>query len=50
MQLILILVLICLSPVAFASTEVFFSPADDVKERLITGIKDAGESLDIASF
>ncbi len=50
MQLILILVLICLSPAAFASTEVFFSPADDVKERLITGIKDAGESLDIASF
>ncbi|MGR3296375.1 MAG: phospholipase D-like domain-containing protein [Candidatus Bathyanammoxibius sp.] len=50
MQLILILALICLSPAAFASTEVFFSPADDVKERLITGIKDAGESLDIASF
>ncbi len=50
MRLILILAIICLSPAALASTEVFFSPADEVKKRLITGIDAAKESLDIASF
>ncbi len=50
MRLILILAIICLSPAALGSTEVFFSPADEVKKRLITGIEATKESLDIASF
>lgn len=50
MRLISILVLLVFHPAAIASTEVFFSPRDDVAERLIGEIRGAKDSLDIASF
>lgn len=50
MQFILALVIIIFGPTALASTEVFFSPADNAKERLITAIHAAKNSLDIATF
>ncbi len=50
MRFIVIPVIIAFCPVAFASTEVFFSPADSAQQRLVAGINEAKTSLDIASF
>ncbi len=51
MRFIFALVVIAFGPTALAATtEVFFSPAANAKERLITAIHAAKNSLDIASF
>lgn len=49
MRLILTLVTIIFGHTALASTEVFFSPADGAKKRLLTAIHTAENSLDIAT-
>src|SRR3990172_2619073 len=50
MHFTLTLVIIIFGHTALASTEVFFSPADSTKKRLVTAIHAAENSLDIATF
>lgn len=50
MRFTLTLVIIIFGHTALASTEVFFSPADSAKKRLVTAIHAAENSLDIATF